>query len=253
MRSAPRFANVVEITMKPSLLLLAPFGVLLGCTASVPPTPVELTVPVGHPGSASQAPAASALPPLYASLFDQDRKLTFRVFTESAHYDPDSKAADASGSVISRSEADVVCTVADVRTTERDTRVASLACADGDGVPFSEGFHGVTPSGIYVANARGLFKLAEGEMVPDDLATRRPLLAASPRAQKEQKNDGEGAWSREVAAYEDGTWCTIEDFMRGDARHDEVCFQPGRGLVRLEGGSDGGSTHWATFERADTP
>ena len=189
---------------------------------------------------------AAALSPLYASLFEKSRSFTFRVETESSHYDPDDKKADKHGNVVTRSKTTISCKVTELRELP-GARAAVLDCGTKGNQSFTMGLDDVTPAGVYAATADGLFRFPLGTRGPTAFDPKAMILPRNPTPVRHEEKHDEGESSDELLQRKDGAWCSSRDDMVGDASHHSFCFVQGKGPSEMVGGWDGGSSHYATF------
>lgn len=205
------------------------------CYTSVPPTKTV----------ANQPPPVAALVPakLYAGLFVRGAHFTYKVETESSHWDDQDPDADQNGNVTQKSSGTMTCTVTEV-TKLRDAIASDVSCDESLGVPVG----GASPQGTYVATAAGLWR-TDGipSAAPTDAKTM--LLAAIPAETKVVDGDPENeGFSSQTSVSRNGAgeWCWEESSVGGDEGGSTICFANGV----ISGGSAffaGGSSHDATY------
>ena len=201
------------------------------------------------PGNRGDAPPTLADGPPYAALFQDGQTLRFRRVHEESRYELGHPDANPDGSVVERTETELTCTV--TARTVGAWQVAKVACpgADEDQLVSSR------IAGVYLADARGLWRTAETALPTDEtvaarLADGEPLLPAEPTLvdDRQEEEDGFGE-AHKVAQAADGTWCVEHTHWGGDEGGHTYCFRAGVGLTKVSSYFAGGMSIDDSAER----
>jgi hypothetical protein len=188
------------------------------------------------------APSGGGVPPLFAGLFVDGRKLTYKVETRTSHWDDADPKADQDGNVTNVTTAQMTCRVRGMQNFS-DAVAVKLECDRADDI---------APNGVFVATPLGIWRL-DAFPLDDAAIAKLPeadmILPAIPAAMENKQEDPEGEGGSMVAIEEkNGGWCKSQSSWGGDEGGTSLCFAKGKGLA---GGSKwfaGGSTTETTFE-----
>ncbi len=228
--------------MKLSLTIVGALSLAAACGGK------DKGAPTG-PGNSGGGDVAG---PPYAALFQDGKDLRYRRVSKSSMYDPDDPKATPDGQVVDETVTEVKCKVAARELGA--IRVAQITCeggAEGDSL-FDE------LTAVYVADARGVWR-AIGQSLPADEAaaralatseTGKPLLAPSPVADEQKKEDEQEGFGEMVKTSQDqsGAWCHEWGSWGGDEGGGGVCFGAGRGLTKVSSYFAGGMVRDDWFE-----
>jgi hypothetical protein len=224
--------------------------------ASAPPAPPA--APVVADASLSP-PAEIKLSPLYAPLFEKGRRWEYELSVRSYNL-------TAEGSPVPKWDSyGLSCVVDEVRSFP-STKASRVRCEvhSKEKAPIPESFSATTaaatkqmaPSGVYVADARGLFvegwpDLAAAEEQVREGLSGKPLLAFDPREAEEARENGYYRHTKNTkgtsigAKKKEEEW-SVHDGNRNDdsdATDEWWCFVAGEGTVSLEYAMGGGANH----------
>jgi hypothetical protein len=198
-------------------------AITLLCAAPAAATPVAPSA-----AAAPAAPAPAAPPAVFAGLFRDGARWTFKADLVHRFYDDQPRREVSHG--------EIACAMAGVRAITGGW-LGELTCTGIDQAD--------RVSGTYVATAAGLWRVDAPIDDAKALDPARLLIAASPRAGRREikATDDEDGGDIYVVRRHAGAWCFSHTSYGGDEAGFTLCLVAGKGLAGGSGFSAGGASY----------